>query len=85
MPLYDYQCTECDEVMELSSTYDMRDHLRQHIGCTGSLKRVFINAPKARKLTRYGGMQAVVVDRNERTVGHAKGHFGETAARKRRK
>jgi len=83
--MYDYLCEKCGERVELIVPYAERNDDHEHDGCGGTLKRTgFTKAPGARQLTQYGGMQAVVVDRNEKTVGHVKGHFGKEAKRNRK-
>lgn len=86
-PLYDYRCEKCDDVIEKQVPYDARDGDLSHPDpeCNGALKRLFINAPKARELTRYGGMKAVVTRGEDGpVVGRVKGHFGKSAKLKKK-
>lgn len=85
MPMYDFECSECGESLELILPHDELDIVRQHEGCGGGLNRLFVNAPKARDKTRYGGMQAVITKGDGGpTVGRVKGHFGREAKLKKR-
>ena len=88
MPMYDYECPLCGEVIELVVAYEERDLPRVHSleqassDCAGVLARekvtAFSTADPAPK------MGAVMYD-GERKVGHAEGHFGKTAKRRRKK
>ena len=84
-PLYDFKCYGCDVVFEMNVPYEHRDIARRHGKCGGDVSRVFINAPKVRELTRYGGMQAVVTRGEDGpVVGRVKGHFNKSAKLRKR-
>lgn len=48
MPTYDYQCKECDEIVEYSMTVEEKDEFEpQCPECGGEMKRVFSPIPFA--------------------------------------
>ena len=48
-PLYDYECSECGDTLELNVPYTEKDNARQHEpaedGCGGSLNQVWLSPP----------------------------------------
>ncbi len=81
--MYDYQCEKCGEKMERFVTFAERNAPTDHEDCGGKVVRApFTKPPGVREKTRYGGMQALMVDQNEKVVGKMKGHFDKEAKKK---
>ena len=85
--MYDYECSECHETLELNVPYEEKDDERQHEptpgGCKGELAQVWLTPP-ASGVGAYQ-MKAVMFNRNEQKVGHVPGHFGKLAKNKGKK
>lgn len=85
MPLYDFTCQDCAEVVELNVSYDMRDRPRMHgenfdTKCRGTLKREWLKPPVDGQAAYQ--MKGVVYQ-GDNKLGHIPGHFGKMAKRNR--
>lgn len=78
MPIYTYDCAECERVVDVLVSYQDRDGEHACSVCGGSLVRHGVSGFQLGKSAYQ--MQAVLANGD-----HIKGHFGKDAKRRKRK